>query len=97
MPLSRCTAKLYVCIDNIKTKPALNLYPNPAYTYINVQVTNAKAQGMISIYNSTGSLVKLVEIEESEREVDISELPSGLYLISVDTKKEIITKQFIKR
>jgi hypothetical protein len=83
--------------DNVITKPAINLYPNPANSYINVQVTNATAHGMISIYNTSGALVKLVEIEESEKEIDISELPSGLYLITVDTKKEAITKQFIKK
>ncbi|NOQ27945.1 MAG: T9SS type A sorting domain-containing protein [Bacteroidales bacterium] len=84
-------------IDNEIAKPAFNVYPNPASTYINVQVANAKANSLISIYNATGALVKVVEMDESEREVDISELPSGLYLISVDTKKKTITKQFIKK
>jgi len=42
-------------------------------------------------------LVKVVEIEESEREINISDLPSGLYLISIDTKKEALTRQFIKK
>ncbi|NOQ27947.1 MAG: T9SS type A sorting domain-containing protein [Bacteroidales bacterium] len=83
--------------DNAITIPAVNVYPNPASSYINVQVTNAKANGMISIYSATGALVKLVEMDESEREIDISELPSGLYLITVETKKEAITKQFIKK
>ncbi|NOQ25922.1 MAG: T9SS type A sorting domain-containing protein [Bacteroidales bacterium] len=83
--------------DKVITKPAVNIYPNPANSYINVQVTNAKANGMISIYSVTGALVKLVEMDESEREINISELPSGLYLITVDTKKEAITKHFIKK
>jgi Zn-dependent metalloprotease len=84
-------------VDNAITKPAVNVYPNPASSYINVQVTNAKANGMISIYSATGALVKVVEMDENESEVNISELPSGLYLITVDTKKEAITKQFIKK
>jgi Zn-dependent metalloprotease len=83
--------------DNVITKPAVNVYPNPASSYINVQVTNAKANGMISIYSATGALVKVVEMDENESEVNISDLPSGLYLITVDTKKESITKQFIKK
>ncbi|NOQ27531.1 MAG: M6 family metalloprotease domain-containing protein [Bacteroidales bacterium] len=83
--------------DNVNITPAVNVYPNPASSYINVQVTNAKANGMISIYSATGALVKVVEMNESEREIDISELASGLYLITVDTKKEAITKQFIKK
>jgi len=83
--------------DNAITKPTINIYPNPASTYINVQVTNATMHGVISIYSATGSLVKVVEIEESEREINISDLPSGLYLISIDTKKEALTRQFIKK
>jgi subtilisin family serine protease len=83
--------------DDISTKPAINLYPNPASSYINVQVTNATTHGVISIYNSIGALVKVVDIEDSEREVNISELPSGLYIISIETKKEALTKQFIKQ
>jgi M6 family metalloprotease-like protein len=83
--------------DNVIPKPGVNVYPNPANSYINVQVANAKANGMVSIYSATGALVKVVEMNESEREIDISELPSGLYLITVDTKKEAITKQFIKK
>jgi hypothetical protein len=84
-------------VDNVIPKPAVNVYPNPASSYINVQVANAKANGMISIYSATGALVKVVEMDENESEVDISELPSGLYLITVETKKEAITKQFIKK
>jgi len=84
-------------IDNVNTQPAINLYPNPANSYINVQVTNAKANGLISIYSTTGALVKVVDIEDGEREVDISELPSGIYIISIETKKEALTRQFVKR
>jgi subtilisin family serine protease len=82
---------------NIETTPSINLYPNPANSYINVEIANALPNGVISIYNSTGALVKVVDIEDSEREVNISELPSGLYIISVETKKEALTKQFIKK
>lgn len=81
----------------IDTKPTINLYPNPAESYINVQVTNAVPNGLISIYSVTGALVKIIDIQESEREVNISDLPAGLYILSIDTKKEALTKQFIKR
>jgi hypothetical protein len=60
-------------------------------------VSNAVPNGTISIYSTTGALVKLVEIEDNEREINISELSSGLYIISIETKKEVLTKQFIKK
>jgi len=84
-------------LNNIVTKPAINLYPNPASAFLNVQVTNAKANGSIKIYSAIGTLVKLVEMEDNEMKIDISELSAGLYLISIETKKEVITKKFIKK
>lgn len=83
--------------DDAKTSPEVSLYPNPANSIINVQVKNATVNGTVSIYNTTGALIKVVEMQDNEREVNISELPSGLYIISVETKKEVLTKQFIKK
>ncbi len=82
---------------DISTKPVINLYPNPANSLINVKVTNTTAKGVVSIYNSTGSLIKVIDINNNEREINISELSSGLYIISIETKKEVLTKQFIKK
>ncbi len=44
-----------------------------------------------------GSLVKVVEIDGNEREVNISDLPAGSYIISVQDEKGPITKSFIKQ
>jgi hypothetical protein len=33
----------------------------------------------------------------SEKEINISELPTGLYIISIEDAKEPLTKQFIKQ
>jgi len=44
-----------------------------------------------------GVIVKTQEIDGNEKEIDISELPSGSYIISIEDVKEPIVKQFIKR
>jgi len=75
----------------------VNVYPNPAIDYITVTVENGSRVGTISIYNMIGSLVKVVEINGNEKEVDISDLPAGSYIISVEDEKEPITKQIIKQ
>ncbi|RXQ92207.1 T9SS type A sorting domain-containing protein [Ancylomarina salipaludis] len=84
-------------MNTIVTEPAVNIYPNPASSFIKVQVTNAKTNGKLKIYSTTGSLIKVVKMDDNESRINISELPTGLYLISVETKKEIITKKFIKK
>jgi len=73
------------------------VYPNPADEYVNVFISNGSRVGTISIYNITGSLVKVVEMNGTEREVSISELPAGTYIISVTDEKESLVKRFIKK
>ncbi|MBU8892286.1 MAG: S8 family serine peptidase [Bacteroidales bacterium] len=83
--------------DNINGKSTVNIYPNPASTFINVDVINGHRVGTIRIYNMVGTLVKTLEMNGSEKEVDISELPTGLYIISIEDEKEPLVKQFIKQ
>jgi len=73
------------------------VYPNPADSYINVSITNGIKTGTISIYNIVGSLVKSIDIDGNEKEINVSELPAGSYLISVDDERESIVKTFIKK
>ncbi|MCB2196334.1 MAG: T9SS type A sorting domain-containing protein [Bacteroidetes bacterium] len=75
----------------------ITIYPNPATSDITVSVVNGTKRGTISVYNVIGSLIKVVEIEGNEREINISDLPAGSYIISVEDEKEPIIKQFIKR
>ncbi len=78
-------------------KSTVDLYPNPANTYITVNILNGSRIGTISIYNMVGVVVKTQEIDGSEKEIDISDLPAGSYIISIEDEKEPIIKQFIKR
>ncbi len=83
--------------DIVSGLSTVNIYPNPANTFINVDVINGHRVGTIRIYNTVGTLVKTLEINGSEKEIDISELPTGLYIISIEDEKEPLIKQFIKQ
>jgi len=78
-------------------KSTVNIYPNPASTFINIDVINGHRVGMVRIYNTVGTLVKSLDMNGSEKEIDISELPTGLYIISIEDEKEPMVKQFIKQ
>ena len=75
----------------------LTIWPNPAVEYITVGINNGTRYGKVYIYNLTGTLVKSADIEGSDKEISISELPAGMYIISVDDEKEKLVKQFIKK
>ena len=76
---------------------SLMVYPNPANDYITVGVTNGTRVGTVSIYNLSGVLVKVADINGEEREINISDLSAGTYIISVQDEKETLTSKIIKQ
>ncbi|MGQ1948800.1 T9SS type A sorting domain-containing protein, partial [Geofilum sp. OHC36d9] len=58
---------------------AINVYPNPATTVITV----SGSTGVASLYSLDGTKVLVQDLSHSNS-INISALPSGLYLLSVD-------------
>jgi hypothetical protein len=75
----------------------INYYPNPAENELYIEFSNPKVSSFdIKIYNHLGILKKNFTIQTnnliSNYKVDISELPSGVYFIMIDSR----TYKFIK-
>ena len=70
-----------------------HVFPNPASDFINIR-SDEKIKS-VKLYNASGSLVKTENNEFSR--VDISNLPKGNYLISIETGSGIETKKIIKK
>jgi hypothetical protein len=69
-------------VNPARRQIAFKIYPNPADQVLTVQ----SEQGMtkISLFNSAGVLVKSIEMaSRRSRTIDISSLPSGLYMAKV--------------
>ena len=85
------------CRDLDITSPTLqttiNVYPNPAKDYIYIDLPEEKIKS-VSLYNVLGVLLK--EQKSNMTSVDISSLPQGMYLLSIETDENVITKKFIK-
>ncbi|OJV53785.1 MAG: hypothetical protein BGO31_02705 [Bacteroidetes bacterium 43-16] len=69
--------------DNINSKSIISLYPNPAQHELRV-LADEKAQ--YSIFNMSGSELKKGLIIEGINNIDLKDLPSGTYTISVINK-----------
>jgi hypothetical protein len=75
----------------VNTGTALAVYPNP--------VTNGKLvlamskRSAIKIFNSTGQLVRTLHSAAGRRELDVSALPNGLYIVQVNDKRTTILIQ----
>lgn len=71
-------------------KTQISIFPNPSYDFINIK-SDAEIKS-IKIYDIKGSLIK----SDNLSKIDISALPKGNYVISIETRSGIETKKFIK-
>lgn len=71
----------------IRLAPSMNAHPNPAVDFINVDV-----EGMVSIYNVAGQLLRNVQVANGQ--VNISDLPAGTMIMKAEGKAPY---KFIKK
>ncbi|GIV27572.1 MAG: hypothetical protein KatS3mg027_1386 [Bacteroidia bacterium] len=89
-------SNLVTSVDVInESTTTLNLYPNPANNYIYVS-SNEKVNS-VEIFSLTGQNILKAEMNNNNHGViNIHELPSGFYIIKLNTEKGVVSKQFIK-
>ncbi len=75
-------------------KSKLSLYPNP--TMGRLKISSDETIHSISIVNAMGQVVKKYTIESKNKELNMSDLPSGTYFIKVDQNTAQLTSKFIK-
>ena len=67
-----------------------DVYPNPTSDVLNVR---APVVVITSVYNAVG---QLVVVGTTEKTIDLSALPKGLYQVIIKHNKRIIKKKIIK-
>lgn len=71
----------------------ISVYPNPATTYINLQITTAYLNKTAGLYDTAGRLIKNILCENEMTTIDISELPAGIYFIKIENQTRKVIKQ----
>ena len=80
-------------IDAISlTTNSVKLYPNPVSDRLFIKSTEQIES--VSIYNINGQLVK--QAIETTNGIDVSVLPSGVYMIQINTSNNSINQKFLK-
>jgi M6 family metalloprotease-like protein len=72
------------------------VYPNPATDRISIKTVGIEGNVTIRIYNTNGQIVRELISLDCLTNVEIGDLPKGVYIISVDEEKEPIKKRFVK-
>lgn len=71
------------------------VYPNPAKNTLTV--TLQVSSGVISIHNLMGKLMIQKEISKTNSQIDITELPNGIYFLTIKSNGQITTQKIVKQ
>lgn len=82
-------------IANMNKASSLTIYPNPVNSRFTI-VNGQELMKELRIYDVVGKEVKRYEIQDTKAEINISDLPSGVYLVQVQTETAKITKRIVK-
>ena len=90
---SSCYTVSTVGIDENSMENSFTVYPNPAQTQLNITAENEEINS-IKIIDVTGKVVQT--FEENPNTINVADLSKGMYILQIQTKREVGTKRFIK-
>lgn len=74
-----------------------SIYPNPTNNVLNLSVKNCLVINQINVVDLNGRTVKTINnVLNSETEINVSDLTSGVYMLNVKTNEGVATSKFIK-
>lgn len=78
--------------------PKFEVFPNPVNDYLTLSFESIINKGSVEVYAITGRLIDQQEIENAQTfRLPVSELSSGLYLITVKSSNGQYTTKFVKQ
>ncbi len=81
--------------ENVYNTVTASVYPNPATTELNIELSNAK-QANVTISNLSGKTIATGNFINAGK-VDVSGLQTGMYLLNIATENGSQTIKFIKQ
>ncbi len=70
------------------------VYPNPSDEMIYINLP--KNTSLIKVYDINGNLMYSLKPMKQVAEIDIRQIPSGVYIVKMQTNKNVVTTKFVK-
>jgi len=76
----------------------ISIYPNPASETLIVDLDGIFEATNVEIINMSGEIIHSIQtLENAFLEIDLSQIPAGMYLLKVTGNNTLVTKKFIKQ
>jgi hypothetical protein len=85
--------------EDANTALNVKVYPNPTYGIFEIEIEHLteKQKPQLHIYTINGSLVKTVNRLQNRQSIDISDQPTGIYLLRITADDKVVTNKIIKQ
>ncbi|MBT8269507.1 MAG: T9SS type A sorting domain-containing protein, partial [Bacteroidia bacterium] len=80
-------------IETVVAQAELKIFPNPVSMVLNILKPDDMTINSVRLYSISGQLIKETEFSEH---VSMDALPSGMYILQMETDEGLINKSVIK-
>ncbi|MFK7833546.1 MAG: S8 family serine peptidase [Winogradskyella sp.] len=87
---------LALSVDKL-TLDSFSFYPNPVTSHLNIEMPATINELRVSIYNQMGQVVLNQIVTENSKLINVSDLNSGIYVMTLSTENHSKTFKFIKQ
>lgn len=85
----------HINLNENSVSPRISIYPNPASEFIKFKLKNEHDFTILRMVNLLGK--RVYAPLNSQKEMDVSNLPNGIYIISLEVDGEVFYSKFEKR
>ena len=75
---------------------AVSAYPNPAKDVININLNGSLTSADLTVYDMAGKQVLVTSLNDTENQVNISSLASGMYIVKLINGNQVFDSKFVK-
>jgi len=86
----------YIGVEEETEKLEFEIFPNPSKDHLHIKIKDI-IEGDIIIYNSNSKAVLTKIHKGSSNKINISNLPNGMYFLTIHTDRQKYMKKFIKK
>lgn len=75
----------------------VELFPNPAHDYITIKTPDEFRSSAIEVLNTRGEILKTIRMSGIQTLLDVSQFPSGVYLVKIQSGTYCVLKKIVKQ
>ncbi len=83
-------------VNGAYAEEMINVFPNPATNVLHIQMPSADNNPVVKIFDVMGKQVAEQKVSDIETNFDISTFAPGVYIVSIVSDKQVITRKIQK-